>query len=85
MKTSILHPKNISIAVHESIAVADVFGAVKSFVDKVLSVSHQAFKMIAAIVKIETQKILFAGLNNHSSPPGIVFNRLNTSKKIARF
>ena len=84
MNTGTTQLKTLNLSVYDSIQVADVFGAVKTFVDRVQSVARSVYKVVEAIVKIAVLEVIFSGLNNHSSPPSIVFNRLNTSKKIAR-
>lgn len=59
----------LQICVYDTVHVVDVFGAVAKAVKKVVSVV--AYTVAEFVGKIIQNRILFANLNNHSSPPHV--------------
>lgn len=85
MLTSTQNSSNsiLNIRVIEKISVKDVFGAFKRVVK---DVKRQIIRLWAEFGPTIVLKMIFSGLNNHSSPPVVDFIAINSIKKdCARF
>lgn len=78
-------PTTLYISVCDSVTVTDVFGAIDTVIGKVKILVAAVVRNVQEVVKGTTLQVIFANLNNHSSPPGIVSNRFGISDKTARF
>lgn len=75
---NLLKSNVLSIRVFEEIAVKDVFG----LFGKVVGAAFQRIALLRADFSLQVVlKMIFAGLNNHSSPPKVEFIAINLNLK----